>query len=167
MTDLITELNNILKEEIGLFKELCKLEEEKTEAILEKNGRTLESISCKQEELLKPIDLLESNRRDLIDKYKDISWPGMASRDISLKDVAALNGRSANGIAEQGMELKKILMKMKSLQEINQKMLNDNLEFFNITINELKNAVSIKSGYGEKGIEKKSITNPLLFNQRA
>ncbi|MDY6935672.1 MAG: flagellar protein FlgN [Spirochaetota bacterium] len=165
MTNLIIAIKRVLGEEISIFKQLYMLEEDKSKAIIKKDGKALESISSSQEKFIKAIELLELNRISIIEEYKPILWPDVTSKDISLKNLSCVDENSSNCILEKGKELKKIIQMMKSLQETNQRMIKDNLEFFNISLLELKQSIILKNGYDEKGIEKTCIEDPLLFNQ--
>ena len=91
MVNPIIDLGNLLKEETDIFHRLYKLEQEKSAAIIQRDGEILESISCKQEELLKIIEPLESNRVDIIERYREIGCTDNLSGDLMLKDIAAVD----------------------------------------------------------------------------
>ncbi|MDY6967614.1 MAG: flagellar export chaperone FlgN [Spirochaetota bacterium] len=165
MNQIINNLNNILKQEIEIFIKLYKLEEEKSHAILTKNGKILELTTSRQEELLKAIEPFETARTEIIQNYRDSTSSNEIEKDITLKDVI-VEEECANDILQYGAKLRMLLMKLKSLQEANQRMALDNIEYFNIAIRELSNSNHLESGYSEKGKETVSLSNPLLFNQR-
>ena len=166
MNQIINNLNNILKSEIDIFNKLYKLEEEKSQAILTRDGKILELISSRQEELLKAIEPLETARTGIIKSYRNTSPSDDREKDITLKEITVAENEYAYNILQYGARLRILLMKLKSLQEANQRMLEDNIECFNIAIRELSNSTHLESGYSEKGKETAGLSNPLLFNQR-
>lgn len=55
----ITILEKLLETELEIFKKICTLEQEKSEAIIKKNGELLQELSIQQEKHLAEISPLE------------------------------------------------------------------------------------------------------------
>ena len=137
MQDQYQNLLNILQKEVILFSQLYQLEKEKSTAIINIDGKILESISSKQEALLKTIGPLESLRTNIISKYRKTTNNNYMV--TSLKSLTEdMNDDSAANIIQCGKKLRNILKKTKSIQNTNHQMMNDNLKYFNISINKLK-----------------------------
>jgi len=167
MPDNLTELTNIIIEELGIFNHILMLEQEKSDAILNKNGTLLEKLSREQEKYLEKIDPIETARKKITGRYSG-STPG---NTFTLKDIASREGipyslQADNPLVKKGNELKRILEKIKSRQDTNLRMINDNLEFFSQMLNELKDHVLPETGYGKNGIEKPKNANPLLVDKK-
>ncbi|MCP4135972.1 MAG: flagellar protein FlgN [bacterium] len=166
MMQPVIELKRILKAECELYENIYSLEEEKSEAILEREGRLLESLSRDQELLIAQIDILEHEREVQIENYRKINNLDDLGRDISLKDIAySMNEDSSQQLLQYGMDLKAILLKLQSKQATNKKLIDDNMEFFNLLMSGIRENSSEKAGYGSDGKEKSRVANPVMFNQ--
>lgn len=161
------DIENILQSEITVYEDILLLEEEKGRAILKKDGRLIEDLSLRQESLIKEIDDLEFER---IKAVADCSWrcPSSGSKEPTLKEIASVMKREHGArLLTAGEELKGILQKITEIQGVNERMIKDNIEFFEILIEGLKDSSSIKSGYNSEGRESSRTVNPVLFSIRA
>lgn len=161
------EIENILKSEITVYEDILLLEEEKGRAILKKDGRLIEDLSLRQESLIKEIDDLELERIRAVAgcRRPDLS---QNSQEPTLNEIASVMGREQGArLLEAGAELKGILQKIREIQDVNTRMIKDNIEFFEILIEGLKDSSSIKSGYNSEGRESSRMVNPVLFSIRA
>jgi len=159
-------LEKILNKEIDIFNKIYKLENIKTNAIIERDGKLLESLARQHEKHLSEIESLETNRTNLTKFIKNNHKVNSYSKDITLKDIAALSDNSSVRLLSTGKKLKNILMQIKHLQNINQKLLDDNMEFYNSISRELKNLATQKSGYTDIGSEKTEVINSLYINKK-
>jgi flagellar biosynthesis/type III secretory pathway chaperone len=165
MHQIFSELESILSDETRLYHEIYKLEKEKTEAAIEKKGSMIQELSANQEMLLFKIESLESERTKvlaILSEKTDLKAGSTLSEITSLFDA-----QSSARIMKCGTELKNVIIKLREKQEANKKLLQDNIEFFEILISDLKNSSSLKSGYGSDGKEKSRVVNPVLFNTKA
>lgn len=161
------EIENILQSEITVYEDILLLEEEKGRAILKKDGRLIEDLSLRQESLIKEIDDLELERIRAVAgcRRPDLS---RTSQEPTLNEIASVMGKEQGArLLEAGAELKGILQKIREIQDINTRMIKDNIEFFEILIEGLKDSSSIKSGYNSEGRESSRMVNPVLFSIRA
>ncbi len=164
MSAVLIDLENILNEEQKIFNNIYQLEEEKSEAIIARDGNLLQSLSSSQEEKLRSIQPLEKKRTEIIDHFRNSHGYDL-SQHVTLKDIISTESTQNDKIIKLGAKLNLTLQKMKSLQDTNTKLMNDNIEFFNILLRELKGSVTLKTGYSEKGIEKEEVTNSLILNK--
>jgi flagellar biosynthesis/type III secretory pathway chaperone len=160
----ILEFENILKSEYELHRSLYDLEEEKSNAIVNRDGASIESLTQDQEALLNRISAFESRRNSLIEEFtKSSHFEGIGK--ITLKDIAVLmDGDSSQRLLQLGTNLKEILNKIKSLQETNQRLLSDNIEFFNMMKSGFKSSITAR-GYNESGMEESRVIDSIIFNQ--
>ncbi|MBN2039987.1 MAG: flagellar protein FlgN [Spirochaetes bacterium] len=161
MSENLTELTYIISEELGLFNHILNLEQEKSDAIINKNGMLLEKLSREQEKYLEKIDPIETVRKQIAGHYS-----GSSDYDATLKDIAIQEGEDDSLLVKKGTELKRTLEKIKSCQSTNLRMINDNLEFFSRMMNELKEQAMPETGYGRDGAEKGNKVNPLLLDKK-
>ena len=164
----VIQLERILKEQNDLYDKIYDLEKNKSDAIMNKDGNSLENYSKEQENLLEKILKLENERATHIEDYVKYCKIDDVSSDITLKQIIlSMDEDSSHHLLRLGMELKDKLIKLQELQDTNTILINDNIEFYNILISSLKSSTSIKSGYSSEGKEEEKVTNSVLFNQQA
>ncbi|MFH0976637.1 MAG: flagellar protein FlgN [Spirochaetota bacterium] len=162
MSENIVQLESVLSEELLLFTSILRLEKEKSDAIIKKNGHLMQTLSREQEENVSKINSIEKARKKLTSHYlKDNSI-----EKITLTDIASIEGIPDGTIAQIGALLKKTITKIRALQETNAKMINDNLEYFKKMIKEVKNSVSMETGYSEKGMENAKTVNSFILDKK-
>ena len=69
MSGNLTELTDILSEELGIFNHILTIEQKKSDAIINKDGILLEKLSLEQEKHLEKIDPIETARKKITDNY--------------------------------------------------------------------------------------------------
>ena len=127
-------------------------------------------MSKKQDELLSTIDELELQRIEQIEKYKILNKLDDLGKEITLKDIVlSMDEDSTHHLFELGSELKNTIIKIGNIVKINDKLLNDNMEFYNILLSGMKNSTATEIGYSEDGKENNNnkAADPMLFNQTA
>ncbi len=159
MKELFSRVKDIIKEEKCIYERIFEIEEAKTEAIIDRNGRQLEFLSTEQDCLICEIEVFEAERLRLMDEEGCI----MNVREIAQKLPDA---ESAELICD-AEKLRDILMTLKNLQNTNENMAADNMEYFNLMVSGMKESSTIRSGYGSDGREQGRVTKPVLLNTRA
>lgn len=168
MQHVVLKLKKLLNIEKDIYQEIFNIEEEKSEAIIKKTGKVIEELSVSQERLLNKIESLEKERIKLMDEYKKHRNVLHHGNEITLQDIIdTVDAESSSALKQAGIELKKILLKVKNIQDVNSQLLKDNMEFYDILISGLKNSSTLRSGYGRDGKEKGRVFNPVLFNIKA
>jgi hypothetical protein len=168
MHQAVFKLENIMNLEREIYQEIYNIEEIKSEAIMKKSGKVIEELSTAQEKLLGKIESLENERIILMESYKRAHKLNAPHGEITLQDIIdSSNSKTAFSLKETGIELKKILLKVKSIQDLNSRLIKDNMEFYDILISGLKNSSTLRSGYGSDGKEQGRVFNPVLFNIKA
>ncbi len=164
----VIDMEKILSTEIELYERIHRLENEKSEAIIQKNWEMVEQLSISQDRGLVEIDSLEKDREKLIEEYRRINNLDDLARDVTLRDIIlSMDEDSSHHLLQLGMELKDIMNKTSNLVKSNDILLNDNMEFFNILMSGLKNN-RVRTGYRKDGKEENlKSTDPVLFNQTA
>lgn len=162
------EIVLILKKETELYGQMLLLEEQKTQAIIDRKGKILDTICASQETLISELVIYEKARQDEIDRFRLMDIPRRVNRDITLKDIASqADSREGELLIRAGRELKKLVTRLDRLQKNNRKLVEDNLEYFQIMIRGMKSQNTVLSGYDSLGREKGKIAGPVLFNQTA
>lgn len=168
MNQVIEKLLNILNLQKDVYHDITLIEEEKRGAIMKRAGKSIENLSVMQEKLLTEVDSLERERLRLMDNYRKFALLHQPGNEITLLDIIdSVDGKSAKALSDAGERLKKVLKKLKNVQEVNSVLLRDSMEFYEILLSGLKNSSTIKSGYGSDGRENVKSFNPVLFNIKA
>ncbi len=168
MEKSVLEMENILSKENEIYTRICEIEEQKGESILKKDGHSIKGLVEAQEKFLSEIEKLEDERMKCIERYIQTNNLHDMCKNLTLKEVvSSMDEDSAHHLLTLGMDLKGKLLGLQSVQKLNMKLLEDNMEFYNILISGLKESSTLKSGYGRDGKEEDMITNPVLFNLRA
>jgi flagellar biosynthesis/type III secretory pathway chaperone len=160
----VRELIDILRQEREIYEKIFHIEEEKSESIIQRDGKSIQELSLSQEKFLKVIEDLENKRIALMKKYKIAK---QSRGEITLQDIIEADSTQGEIVKQAGIELKNILLKVTKVQDLNSQLLIDNMEFYDIIISGLKNSSAVRSGYGSDGKEKVGAVNPVLFNIKA
>ncbi len=164
----VIELEQILGEELTRYEELYSLEEEKSERIIQRNGAAMEEISERQEDLLEEVTRLEEKRLSMIQEYSRINNLRDMGRDLSLRDVIlSMDEDSSAHLSRLGMELRRLLVKLDRLRKNNERLIQDNLDFFEILVSGLRNETALSGGYGRDGREEEKVSSSLVINHTA
>lgn len=166
MNDFLPALAMVLRHEREFFTAIYDIEERKTGAIMDRDGARLQELSNQQEDLLAHVAELEEERERLV----KLCVPGAAQakslpslREI-VGDTPAAEGRA---VLELGRETRELLVRLQGLYETNRRLIDDNLEFFNLFVSRLKTGTVLRTGYGSDGRQEGGFANPVLFNQTA
>ena len=166
--EILKQLHEILKEETALYKKIYDCEEAKSDAIIEKDGRMLETQSVQQEALLKSLSHIETSRAEFLAHLNAEYGITRDPVDLTVSMIASrFDSEYRSVLLDDAETLKGLVLRIQSLSETNMKMMNDNLRFFNMLLSDLKGKVSLKTGYTSKAVEEKSIDNPMIFNTMA
>jgi hypothetical protein len=164
----VVDLERILADEKEIYEEIYALEEKKKEAILDRDGRQLEKYSLIQENLLENLSVLEEKRDRVIDDYIRVNNLTDLPRNITLREIVRLMDEdSSHHFIQLGRDLKYTLRQLGSLQQTNERLIKDNIDFFNMLMSELKSSTSIKAGYNSEGKENSKTAGSVLFNKTA
>lgn len=167
MNNQVTKLKANLDEQINEYKKIEDIENTKSDYILTQDGEKIQELSEKQEHVLKRISNLEFERTEIINAFIIQNHLKKLKEDLTLKEVIDLiDDESAQSIYEAGAGLKTVVMNIKMLNDKNSMLLNDNLEFYNILMENMKD-VNVKSeGYSSNGTHKTERGNgALIFNK--
>lgn len=168
MENPVSALEKVLTREKELYESICSLENAKKEAIITRDGSTLERLSMDQERILVEIRQLEGQRTRVIDEYRHKNRNCDLPPEITLSDiVASMKENSSSRLMRIGMDLRSLLVRLKSLQETNGGLMEDTMEFYRILLSGLKNGATEEAGYSRDGKEEGRVAGAILFNQTA
>lgn len=162
----VINLEKNLRKQIELYEKIEEIELQKSDVIIDKDGKSLGELAFEQEQIMKNLSVLEEDRLEIIKKY--ISDNKLNDLDTNLplrKIITSMDEDSAHVIYEVGTELKKLVLRIQKLNETNTILMKDNMEFFNILTDSLKQNQGTE-GYTLKGnISNGSVRSSVLFNK--
>ncbi|HOO72326.1 MAG TPA: flagellar protein FlgN [Spirochaetota bacterium] len=163
-----TEIIPILRKEILLYTSMLDLEIRKTDVISERQGSELDRICSDQEAIISELVIYEKARLEEIRRIVPQTMRDSDTKTVTLKELAeVVDPLLGTEVLETGRELKKVVTAFSRIQKMNQVILEDNLEFFSISLKGMKSQNTLHSGYDRQGREKGTIAGSILFNQTA
>jgi flagellar biosynthesis/type III secretory pathway chaperone len=162
MSTAVFELERVLAQETDLYRDILSIEEAKQQAILSRNGRDIEAHTAREEKLIGSLTALETQRESLLGTLHRKS--GFTPPTLG-EVLQKLDGRDADILAARGRELKKTVQAVRSLQETNRRLLQDNIDFFNMMLSGLRGDTGGTFAYTRSGMHANSGCTNLLFNQ--
>jgi hypothetical protein len=124
---LVSELVEVLRDELAAHHRLLQLELAKREAILARDGEKLKSSASEQARELYRIDLLESRREKLAERI----LPGQSMVNLSLIIQSnAVTEPEKQELSRYQIALQAALHELRKLSEVNALMLSDSRDLF-------------------------------------
>lgn len=137
----IDNLVEIFKKEIGIYKDLLKIEDNKKEAILKAQGKKLETLSKETSKLIVEASDIEGKRNRVIEEIYDTAKLEKSSEVPFLSEFLNQLDRDSNfklkGLAN---ELKDVVKNLKEMIIVNEKLLKSRQDIFELSMDALKNA---------------------------
>lgn len=160
-------MERILNDEKKIYSLIYSLEEKKGDAIISKDADQLTKISNEQEILIGRINDLERLRTrqlEQIAENRSIRYEGALTLSAVIASMKNETEREpVRQLAETGRELRELLVKISEKQAVNDKMLADNVEFYNLMVAGLRDEAG-GTGYGRNGRGEVKRGGSLIFN---
>jgi len=149
---LVSELVEVLRDELAAHHRILQLELTKREAIIARDGGKLKSSAGEQAKELHRIDLLESRREKLAERI----LPGRGKVNLSLIIQSdAVAAPEKKDLSRYQMALKAALLELKKLSEVNTQMLTDSRDLFRTMMMSLA---------GKGADRQRAVTRPVLVD---
>lgn len=159
----VEDLIEILKEEQAIYSEILKLANEKTDMIAEENIDSLEDISKQEAIYVKQAKILEYKREDKITEIEQSLGIEMVSDISSLLNYVDDKNLKKQLIDRQ-REFTNTLKELKSINIINNTLIQDALEYIDLSLNLMTQATA-EGTYGKGAKEAEGATqNKSLFD---
>lgn len=154
MKQYFGDLIDIMQKEAKLYGELKLLEEDKKRIIIENDVRALDAITQKEQGFIKTIVQLESLRAQVIDGL--CKERGYKRIDNLSELYSILNPFEQQQVKVFENKLLKAVQDIQDLNHINGKLMEQSLEFIDITLELAQSLGSKDAGYG-KGAEEREV----------
>ncbi|MBP7901182.1 MAG: flagellar protein FlgN [Spirochaetes bacterium] len=163
MSNVFHEIVSIIDRQAELYEEFLSLERKKTDCISGNLTKELEGVVSDQERVLSQIDLIESSRVNCVRKISGKFYINKANP--SLRDIAQYaDDLSSKEMINCAEHLKKITNELQRLLETNARMLRDNMNFYSLIVEGIKDSLDDKSAYSA-GKESRMKKSSVLINR--
>lgn len=160
----LDDLSRILDEEIYSFRQLLKYEKLKNTVIIKQEADKLKQLSQDEEEILNKVAELEEEREDIVnhlfEKYNLTTDKALSA----LIEKLSKNDHKER-ISEKRIELIRNIKDLKNVNEVNNKLLTDSIQFFNYAVNSIQDIDSVV--YNKNGSMPKEYDNSWVINKKA
>lgn len=164
--DDLEKLAKYMDQEIDFFRQLQKYENLKVDVIIKQDVDELKGLSRMEEKLLERIEEVEKERENVVcslfDKYEINSKKILSNLLRQLPDG---ENEYREQLSKKKEELVHCIRNLKSLNSMNNKLLQDSITFFNYTLNSIKNNNTIT--YNNRGDMPGENKNSWLVNRHA
>lgn len=152
MASLIEELVQVMDDEIGIYKDLLPIAEEKTSAIIKNDLEELQVITNREQLVVEKITALERKREKVIENI------GMViSRNPSTLNMKAMIKLLEKQPKEQRQlkqihdEMKDVIQRLVKINDKNKKLIETSLEMISFNMNVLQSSRVIAGNTYTKG----------------
>lgn len=155
MTDtiLIDNLIKIFDYERKLYAQILEEAEQKTDIIVKGDVNSLENITLKEQKIISNLEMLNNEREKIVAQIA--KKLGKKPGELTVSGVAEiLPEDKARKLLSIRDSLKETIEKLKVKNDINQKLLNNAIEYINFSLNLIMQPSPQTTQYGRKGTEK-------------
>ncbi|KPU26436.1 hypothetical protein TR13x_10175 [Caloranaerobacter sp. TR13] len=163
MEKLIKDLKEILSQELNLYKHMLELSIDKTEIITSGQVRELDKITQKEQALILKAGKLEDIREKVLSRIQE-ELKLKKIQNIS-KLVDYLSEEQKKEIEDIKEQLIDVLDKLKERNILNSALIKDSLEYINLNVNLLTNALT-GSTYSDKVNKDEVVQSKNIFDAK-
>lgn len=156
----IEQLKDTLIKENEMYSNVLKLAEEKTKVIIRGDIKTLENITKKEQQFIMTMGTFERIRRSVLTNMAE---------ELNIEEISTvselllfLEEGVGNSIDELRNELLKTISDLKTVNESNEKLLNQSLQYVNFNLEMLTHSPEDGNRYSNKASEDREI-KPINF----
>lgn len=149
----IDNLIKVFDYENKLYAQILEEAEEKTDAIVKGDVDTLQEITIKEQKIISELSKLNDAREQIVAQIarKVGKRPGELTVSSLVNILPEDKARKLSSIRDN---LKETIEKLKSKNDLNQKLLSNAVEYINFSLNLLTQPAPQITQYGRKGLEK-------------
>lgn len=148
--DSLQKIVDILDKECELYSILLDLSKKKTQVIVDADIGELEKIVEMEERLIFELRSLEDKREDLVSGFAE--QQGIASEDVTVSYlVSQSEGQIKEKLKQLQNRLHSIIEEQKQVNQINERLIRNNLEFIDFSIGLITGRGQAGSIYSKTG----------------
>ena len=150
MSYLLTTLEEVLKTEISVYKEMLALSKDKKDALIKNSIKDLDVIIAKEQAVLKRIEPIESKRQDITDKIAvEFNIP---QEELCFSDIIDISkGEQHEGLVCLKAEMEEVISKLSGLNMLNKVLIDTHLKYSSFCMNVLTGYLNMLNTYSHSG----------------
>ncbi|WP_010681198.1 flagellar protein FlgN [Acetivibrio cellulolyticus] len=147
----INELMDILDYEAGIYEDLLKISQNKTDVIIKGKVNELDNITKLEQSLILNMGKLEASREKLVN---DLSAEvNVNPSKITITELLKhLDANQARRLESYKTNLLNTIKEIKENNELNSKLIKNSIEYINFSINIISSAPAADNNYGNTGM---------------
>jgi len=160
----IEQLKNTLIKENELYTGVLKLAEEKTKVIVGGDIKVLENITKKEQQYIMNMATFEKLRRSILTNI---------AQELSIEEISSVSELilfieedAGNEIDDLRNDLLKTIADLKAVNEGNEKLINQSLQYINLNIEILTSSSEDGNRYSNKASENKQVKSINFFDMK-
>jgi len=160
----IEQLKNTLIKENELYTGVLKLAEEKTKVIVSRDIKALENITKKEQQYIMNMATFEKLRRSILTNI---------AQELSIEEISSVSELilfieedAGNEIDDLRNDLLKTIADLKGVNEGNEKLINQSLQYINLNIEILTSSSEDGNRYSNKASENKQVKSINFFDMK-
>ncbi|MFW5648201.1 MAG: flagellar protein FlgN [Candidatus Alkaliphilus sp. MAG34] len=164
MEKSVQQLKDTLIKENEMYKGVLKLAEEKMEAIIKGDIKTLEDITKKEQKSIMSMNTFEKIRRSVL---ANIAVELKIQEDFTVSELLLFLGEDVgNDIDKLRYKLLETIDSLKEVNKNNERLINQNLQYINFNLEILTQSSEDGNKYNSKASENKKVKPINLFDAK-
>lgn len=164
MEKSVQQLKDTLIKENEMYKGVLKLAEEKMEAIIKGDIKTLEDITKKEQKSIMSMNTFEKIRRSVL---ANIAVELNIQEDFTVSELLLFLGEDVgNDIDKLRYKLLETIDLLKEVNKNNERLINQNLQYINFNLEILTQSSEDGNKYNSKASENKKVKPINLFDAK-
>ncbi len=156
------DLIEIMQNESKVYRELKSIEEKKNKVIMENDVKALDAITKKEQGFVKTIVHLEELRAEVIDGF--CKFRGIKTF-YTIDDMFKVLGENeVRRLKKERDKLYNVTMELKEVNELNNLLIRQNLEYINYTIEVARGLTEEDAGYDKNMSDRTVKVDKSLFD---
>ncbi len=169
MASIIEELIEVLEDTTGCYENLLQMANNKTDVIIKGDVPSLQTLTDEEQSVAGRLLRLEKKRIELIEDICLVT--NKSSNDMTVSTLIELipSDKPENEkLHKVSLRMMEIVQEVKKVNDINQQLLQESLDFVNFTMNAIQSASSKTSGngYEKKGQHYEGQTDNNFFDAK-
>lgn len=163
MEQLLSQLEEVLKNEVALYSQILSIGRQKTDIIIKGKVNQLAILVEQEQEIVAKLAKLELSRDNVSSLiHKELQLP---NKEITLTELLSHIDKSrADALKSKQQKLLDVLAELKTVNDENGKLINNSLDYIDFSINVLSNAANPGNNYTQAGYN--DGTNKSMFDMK-
>lgn len=150
MDDLVNKLIAIIEKECEAYQDALKIAKNKTEIVIEGKINELKNLTSAEQSLILQMGKLEGTREGIVGEIAKLL--GKNPDELTITQILRhITGDLAGKLQECQKKIADVIKELQNVNRLNQKLIQDALEYINFSVNLFSNLQGNASIYGSDG----------------